>query len=101
MLVTFCFWTMLTQFIALVTTPPDQPLIPTGDDLLVRYCLHDVARITSSYSYSTLTEYTRKLLHPSCCLFSSSVVITPEAPFYGSISSPVIDSQLCSVRIYV
>ena len=61
---------MLTQSIALVMTPPDQSLIPTGDDLLVssEYCLHNVARITSLYSYSTFTDYTRKLLHSSCCL---------------------------------
>jgi hypothetical protein len=33
--------------------------------------------------------------------YFSLVIITPEVPFYGSISSPVVDSQLYSVRIYV
>lgn len=33
--------------------------------------------------------------------FSSPVGLIPKAPFYGSISSSVIDSQLCSVRIHV
>ena len=33
--------------------------------------------------------------------FSSPVGLIPKAPFYGSISSSVIDSQLCSVQIHV
>lgn len=91
----------MTQSIALVTTPPDQLLIPTGDDLLVSsgYCLHNVARITSHVS--TLFVLSTRENFILLAYFSSPVGLIPKAPFYGSISSSVIDSQLCSVRIHV